>query len=111
MPIVWSLFSVALGSLSITASIFLLKERHIGPWMMLAGSIFTLTGQIGSSVLQFLMFQSNDMGRIQWMMASGSFASFGALIFGIGLLLHALRQRGKADRIAELEAILRSHQG
>jgi len=39
-------------------------------------------------------------------MVISAFATLGSLLFGIGLLLHALQRRALGNRIAELEAIL-----
>ena len=105
----WLLISFVLAALHITSAVILLRERHSGPWLMLAGSATALLGQIASMVVQaFLMQSRSGPPPVAWLSATSSLSSLGSLLFAIGLLLHALRQRGKANRIAELEAILNS---
>lgn len=103
----WFLSSLLLTSLQIASAVILLKERHVAPWLMLAGSAMALIGQTGSLVIQAFLMGSGHL-QIQYMIATSSFATLGHLLFCIGLLLHALHQRAKADRIAQLEAILES---
>ncbi len=43
------------------------------------------------------------------LIATWSVRTLGSLLFGIGLLLHALHRRAQGNRIAELEAILAAH--
>jgi hypothetical protein len=102
----WFLISLVLWALNITSAVILLNERHSGPWLMLTGSGIALVGQIGSRLLIFTLRTNNF--KTDWFAAMGALSSLGALLFSIGLLLHALHQRGKANRIAELEMILNS---
>ena len=103
----WLLISLAIAALHITSAIILLKERHLGPWLMLTGSAITLVGQVGSMMIPLSLLR-RGVFKSEWTYAISAFTSLGAFLFAIGLLLHALRQRGKANRIAELEAILNS---
>lgn len=106
--IAWMLASMLVISVQIIAAVLLLREKHIGPWLMLAGAVVSLMGALAHP---FIAFFSSLAGRIDLMstyMALAGLGYFGALLFGIGLLLHALNQKGRADRIAELEAILHS---
>jgi hypothetical protein len=105
----WFLASFIVAALHIAAAVILLKEHHSGPILMLVGSAIALIGQVGSAVLQIVLIRNNSLAEtIQWITATSAFSSLGTILFAIGLLLHALRQRGKANRIAELEAILNS---
>jgi hypothetical protein len=105
----WFLVSFIITALHIAAAVILLKERHSGPILMLVGSAITLLGQIGGAVVQVFLMRTNFRPEsYQWITATSALSSLGALLFAIGLLLHALRQRGKANRIAELEMILNS---
>lgn len=95
------------GALNITSAVILLRDRHVGPWLMLAGSGIALVGQVASTLCQIFLIRPGNF-KIEWFTAIGAFSALGTLLFAIGLLLHALHQRGKANRIAELEAILAS---
>jgi uncharacterized BrkB/YihY/UPF0761 family membrane protein len=107
----WMLATLLVVSVQIISSVLLLREKHIGPWLMLAGSVITL---IGSLVMRvgfafFLDRIGMHLSTYQWVFtAISAFSYFGSFLFGLGLLLYALRQKGRADRIAELEAILHS---
>lgn len=103
----WFLSSLLLVCLQIASAVILLKERHVAPWLMLAGSGMALIGQTGSLLVQAFLMGSGRF-RMEYVMATSAFATLGHLLFCIGLLLHALHQRAKADRIAQLEAILES---
>ena len=105
----WLLISLVLAALHITSAVILLRERHSGPWLMLAGSATALLGQIASMVVAIVLMRTHSGSPpFACITAASSLAYLGALVFAIGLLLHALRQRGKANRTAELEAILNS---
>lgn len=110
----WFVSSLLFSSLQIASAVILLKERHLAPWLMLTGSAMALIGQTGSLLIQaFLMGSGHfQMGsgrfQMQYVIATYALATLGHLLFCIGLLLHALHQRAKADRIAQLEAILES---
>lgn len=75
---------------------------------MLAGSIAGLLGCLAHGILIPFLMSGHSIDMMTWVTAITGFSFFGYLIFVIGLLLHALSLRGRADRIAELEAILRS---
>ena len=104
----WLLSGLLVGGLNIATAVILLRERHTGPWLMLAGSAITLMGQASVIVFQFFVIRSRPGLNLQWMLASSAFSALGALLFAIGLLLFALHLRGRANRVAELEQILNS---
>jgi hypothetical protein len=107
----WFLLSILVAGMHIFSSVILLKERHIGAWLMLVGSVVTILGEVGSIVVQFVAMRNlGSFGNWQWLTAIAGISGLGALLFAIGLLLHALHQRNKTNRIAELEAILNSRQ-
>jgi hypothetical protein len=101
------LMTLVIAALHLTSAVILLRERHLGPWLMLTGSAIALVGKVGSMLIPVSLLR-RGLIKNEWMLAIAAFSSLGALLFAIGLLLHALRQRGKANRIAELEAILNS---
>jgi hypothetical protein len=105
---IWPLIALVLGALQITAAVLLLPERGSGPWMMLIGGGMTVTVHIAEPLLARLQSSSNPYSAIY---ALTSFATLGSLLFGVGLLLHALQRRAQGNRIAELEAILAAHLG
>lgn len=114
--------SILIGGLAIAASILLLRsERSAGAWTMLAAAVSALIGDAvpqslyamenfvasysGSShhiedtyqvAIQPLMFYSiwDWLSTVSW------------FVFMIGLMLVALRRRGLAKRVTELESIL-----
>ena len=98
----------------IASSVLLLRERASGPWLMLAGSALSVVGMLASLALQIYVTRVS----VTWVrdfydnaiLAVASLSSLGALLFAIGLLLHALRQKTKANRVAELEGIIASLQ-
>ena len=110
IPWILILISIAIGALNITSAINLLRERYTGSMLMLTGSGIALLGQLGQDAYAMAM-QANDYFRANsniTTLAISSLTTLGALLFSIGLLLHTLHQRGMANRIAELEAILNS---
>ncbi len=105
----WFLTTFIIGGIYITTAVILLKERHFSAWLMLAGSCISLLGQIGSMAISFNLMNSGKP-NFEFIIAISGFSYLGALLFAIGLLLHALHLRGKSNRIQELEAILASLQ-
>lgn len=105
---IWPLISLLLGGLQITSAVILLRERGYGPWLMLVGSGITVVANVAVRIMMLVMSSSN---KFQTFTAVSSFSILGSLLFGIGLLLHALQRRGQGNRIAELEAILASRLG
>lgn len=93
----------------IASSVLLLRERAPGPWLMLAGSVLSVVGMLASLVLQIYVTRVSGFNNNAFL-AVASLSSLGALLFAIGLLLHALRQKAKANRVAELEGIIASLQ-
>lgn len=107
----WLVVSVVLAALNITAAVILLKDRHLGAWLMLAGCAVSLLGQIGHFVMQFTVMTGKfDSGQFHLFAVMSSVTYLGALVFSAGLLLHALYQQSKGKRVAELEAIIASIQ-
>ena len=108
MMYLWPLLSLLFGALQVTAAILLLRERGMGPWMMLCGSVIGLIGSVGSSGFSILsrLYSIMEVGNIMILLSFVS--AFGHLLFTIGLLLYALQRRALANRITELEAILHS---
>ena len=113
IPILWMLTSLLTTSVLVISAVLLLREATPGPWLMLAGSSISLLGVLGNAIVLHWLSRWLDMasGTFAWFTAISAFSFFGYLLFAIGLLLHALSLRGRADRIAELEAILRSREG
>jgi hypothetical protein len=105
----WLLTVFFIEAMYITSAVVLLRERHVSAWMMLAGSCISLLGQTGAMVYpRFMMGTGNFI--VEYVQAIYAFSALGALLFAIGLLLQAFRQRSKSNRIQELEAILASLQ-
>ncbi len=107
LMIAWLLFTLLIGATQITAAILLLRERHMGPWMMLIGGIIALIGSVGNQLLWLFRLTSTG-SSVAIVNATSAFSALGHLAFAIGLLLHALRRRALAIRIVQLEAILHS---
>ena len=110
MTIIWLLISLVFAAIQITSSVILLRERNLGPWLMLTGAVISLAGQVASHVF---VFSFNTGGRFvassslaNLMTVASGVAAFGSLLFLGGLFFFALTRRGLAARIAELEAIL-----
>lgn len=113
IPIVWWLTSFLTASVLVTVSALLLRDRKPGPRLMLAGSSIYLLVVLGNGVFIHVLPGALGIttGTLAWYTVTSTLLLFSHLIFAIGLLLHALSLRGRADRIAELEAILRSRDG
>jgi hypothetical protein len=105
---IWPLTALLFGGLQITAATLLLRERGSGPWLMLIGGGMTLTIHVAVPLVSRFQNSFNSYPAIFVLTA---FATLGSLLFGIGLLLHALQRRGLGNRIAELEAILAARHG
>ena len=106
----WLAVTLLIGSLQIIASVLFLRERHIGPMLMLAGAILSLLAGIGIRVMVVYMAPVSDFNPAI-SPAISALGFLGSLLFFIGLLLLALHRRGLAARITELETILNSQQG
>jgi hypothetical protein len=98
----------------IISSVMFLRERATGAWLMLAGAA---TALIGFTVPQLIYVAISFLGagRVSAPVESLMYYSIwtwlstaGTLLFAIGLILVAIRRRGLADRIAELERLLNS---
>ena len=105
--LVWPLFALLLGGLQITAAALLLRERGSGPWLMLIGGVISTIVNCALPIIVIFFNSGGPYPIVSTIMRSlSSFSTLGSLLFGIGLLLHALRRRALGNRIAELEAIL-----
>ena len=102
------LISLLLGGLQITAAVLLLRERGSGPWLMLVGGMISM---VGHAALPIVVTDLNFKGPYWTVTVLSSLGTLGSLLFGIGLLLHALQRRALGNRIAELEAILAARHG
>lgn len=107
----WFVISGMVAALNITSAVILLKDRHIGAWLMLGGSGVSLLGLVGHFSMQIVMLLGTaDSGRIKLFTVMSSVSYLGAVLFSVGLLLHALYQKSKTNRVTELEAIITSLQ-
>jgi hypothetical protein len=100
-------------AVNLISAIALLKQRHMGPRLMFAGACVSISGMIAMIGFQIFLISgitktNGFMAYQNWWLPISSLNYLGSLLFAIGLLLHALHLRGRADRIAELEAILNS---
>jgi len=108
------LTAVFISALSVTASAIFLRERSAGPWLMLTGSIVFAICLLPKAIyvsISFFGVATNDMleGAMyftiwNWLSVSAS------MVFSVGLILTALRRKGLAKRIAELETLLEVRQ-
>lgn len=99
----WMLFRLVVGGSQIVSAILLLRERHVGPRVMLCGGILSLIAGLGHSVL---MSGLTPQKTIRFIEVGSYVSALGMLLFAAGLLLFALHRRGQSARIAELEMIL-----
>ena len=103
-----------ISALSITASLIFVKERSAGPWIMFTGAIVFAICLLPKAIyvsISFFGVETNAMleGVMyftiwNWLTISAS------MVFSIGLTLIALRRRGLAARITELETLLEARQ-
>ena len=105
--IIEPLISLLLGGLQITAAVLLLRERGCGPWLMLIGGGISVVLPVALQILSRVLSPNN----MPIYMVISAFGTLGSLLFGIGLLLHALQRRALGNRIADLEAILAARHG
>ena len=108
------LTAVFISALSITASAIFLRERSAGPWLMLTGAIVFAICLLPKAIYVSISFFGAETNALlegvmyftiwNWLSISAS------MVFSIGLLLIALRRRGLARRIAELETLLEARQ-
>lgn len=73
---------------------------------MLGGGVVSMMGQVGWWILPMYCRSVGVTTPIEFYYIGSAAIALGAVIFSIGLLLHALRLRGQGNRVAELEAIL-----
>jgi uncharacterized membrane protein YfcA len=106
--IAWLLATLLVVSVQIVSSVMLLREKHIAPRLMLAGSVISLIGGLAGHILALFFVQRLEIDPMVAFNALNGLSYTGHLTFCIGLLLYALHQKGRADRIAELEAIIHS---
>ncbi len=112
MQFVWLAFSVLMGAIQIIASVLLLRDQHLGPWLMLAGACITLLSNSAIQAISILGFPFGLDEHMQvFYQIAGGISSLGWLCFGAGLLIFALHRRSQRHRITELEQIVESRQG
>lgn len=100
------MLAILLGALEIWIALLLWREKGPGPKVMLAGALMGILGNLSGPVVLFLASPGkfNEAAYT----AAWSLATLGAMMFTIGLLLHALHRRSLSSRIRELETILAS---
>jgi hypothetical protein len=111
MQIVWLGLTVLIGALQVIASVLLLREQHLGPWLMLAGACISLLagGAIQTISLLGFPFGLDEHMQVFYQIISG-ISSLGWLCFGAGLLIFALHRRSQRHHITELEQVVESQQ-
>ena len=112
MQFVWLAFSVVIGAIQIIGSVLLLREQHLGPWLMLVGACISLLAGGATQAISILGFPFGLTDHIEvFYQVAGGISSLGWLCFGAGLLIYALHRRSQHHRIAELERVVESQQG
>jgi heme/copper-type cytochrome/quinol oxidase subunit 1 len=112
MQLLGTLTSIFVQLVVIAAAVLFLRERAAGAWVMLAGAIVALIGfsipQIVYVAISFLGADrvSAPVESLMYYSVWTWFSTAGSLVFAVGLFLVALRRRGLAQRIAELETLL-----
>jgi hypothetical protein len=109
------IFSIALqalmSGLSIWAGVLIFRTRGMAGWMALVGSILATVATTLAVVWPFLSTTVlGAVGSEEWMFVYQGLYLIGGvseLTFLAGLLLYLLKQRSHADRIEQLEAIIR----
>ena len=106
------LVSLFIAVALIVASVLFLRDKGLGPWIMLTGSSFGLIAMIPLGISQYVNYHasigyeapevSGAMYYTLWNWLPGA----AGLVFATGLLLTAVQRRVLAGRIAELEAII-----
>jgi len=108
------LTAVFISVLSISASAFFLRERSAGPWLMLVGSVVfaicLLPKAIYVSISFFGVATNAMLEGVMYFTIWNWLAISASMVFSIGLILTALRRRGLAKRIVELETLLEARQ-
>ena len=102
----WMLFTLLVSACNIYAATLLIRERSLGPALMLGGAVLAAVGSLGT---HGILLTSNWAGQpvsTVWMRVSSALGAFGWFCLSLGLLLFAIRRVSQAARIAELEAIL-----
>jgi hypothetical protein len=99
-------FLVLCSATQATAAIILLRNRGVGQWIILGGSVITLAGLFAFLLLPVYLRSSryaaaHEIYYIPWAMIA-----LGLMLSCVGLLLYAFDRRREIDRVAELEAIL-----
>lgn len=114
LQLLGTLTSILVHVLVIISTVLFIRERATGAWVMLAGAA---TALIGFTVPQIIYVAISYLGagRVSPPIESLMYYSVwtwlstgGALLFAIGFVLVALRRRGLANRITELEMLLNS---
>lgn len=103
-----------MGTVSILAcqfiGVILLAKvaRNLAWWILLAGTILTVIGSLGTLFTQRFLFYKNptvDDVMILFQI-TGAVHTFGALLFFVGFLIHAALYLQRSRRNAELESII-----
>ncbi|NNC89104.1 MAG: hypothetical protein HKN82_11650 [Akkermansiaceae bacterium] len=109
MQIAWIITNLTVSVLMITASILLLRERHICAVLLLIGSCLSGLSGLASHLVVPLLTRVSSPDQIGQIFAViGGIGGIGWLLLAIGLLLLALNRRSQRHRIAELEQIIAS---
>ena len=97
LQLAWLSFGLLIGCTQLAASVLLLKERHPGPWLMLAGAVIST---LGGATSHALVIHANLRGTFdahnilpKLLAALSVVSALGMLAFAIGLLLHACHRR------------------
>lgn len=108
------LTAVFISALTITASALFLRERAAGPWIMLTGAIVFAICLLPKAIyvsISFFGVTTNEMLEGLMYFTIWNWLSISAsMVFSIGLVLTAIRRRGLAKRITELETLLGARQ-
>ncbi len=100
LQLAWLSFGLLLGCTQLAACVLLLRERHPGPWLMLAGAVVsTLCGATSHALIIHASLRGsfNATSILPKLLAAVSvFSSLGTLAFAIGLLLYACHRRSLA---------------
>ena len=106
------LVSIVIVAISMVASVMFLREKGLGPWIMLAGSSLSLIGILPQALYQLVGYYAHkgyeppEVSGVMYYTLWNWLPGVAGLLFTVGLLLTALQRRGLARRIAELESIL-----
>lgn len=101
---VFPLVGLLLGMVQVAAYAFLLRERGWEPRMMLIGGVVWILGRLVGWIPE--LTKPSMLGGSLISLTLSAFSILGLTLSSIALLIYALRRRGQANRVAELEAII-----